>query len=1354
VKFFLIVVGILACGVSKALAAVPFPQLEKAYEKEVKPLLRQYCIDCHSTENRKGELDLEQMATLNVARRKPSIWIKVLEMLQQGEMPPKKKPQLPAEEKKQMMNWVRDYLDAEALANAGDPGQVVLRRLSNAEYTYTIQDLTGVLLTPAKEFPVDGAAGEGFMNVGDAMTMSPALVQKYLDAAKEVAAHAVLVPDGIRFSMGKSKQDWTDELLYEIRSIYSRHTSGQADTAKVHGWNQDTLLKLMKTDGKIKLDSYLEAVLRHRESLIKNPGNALVVARKEKLNAKYLRHFAKLLTDETPTQLLRQVRDALRTANPSDGARLAGDIRRWQEKLWKFEKVGQVGREGRSKSWMNPVTPVTDRQEFRLKLPIATTGEITVYLAAGDAGDGPEGDAVVWEQPRLEIAGQKAIPLQSINGLLAHMENLRKTETARTAEYLKVIAEAEIGGRPAQAMADERGLDTRVLGNWMNAVQFNRSGKPLAKGHFEKRISNVGGFADIRGWGVPSTPSLIANKSAETLRFGTLTIPGRSVNFHPSPEKEAIIYWQSPMTGKIRFKGFFADSDAVCGNGAAWRVELIDQVGQETIVHGVFDNGKRGDFESGQEYGVQTGDLLKIVVNARDRSHVCDTTEVAISITEQGGKQREWNLARDVVDRVQQGNPLSDSFGNAAVWHFCDSAESKPAKNTVPPGSSLARWQAAVSSRKTMPEILKHAKAAQEILTGNPHQAKAADKAFRSAFLDANGQMQWLGLSIMQSGMVNIETQAPSVLEFKLPADLAAGAEVVTTGALHPVKGKEGSAQFQVSLTHPDLNEGMTGQPIVAAKGKSGMKRIEEAYSDFRELFPVAMCHAQIVPVDEVVTMILFHREDEPLQRLMLSKSETAHLDRLWDELLFVSKEPFLRVVAHEQLYEFATQDRKSLLPALEALRESFRKNADTFRIRQKSLEPVHLEAVVELAGRAWRRPLAENEKEGLRNLYQALRDKELGHDQSIRLTLARVLTSPAFLYRLEKQAPATKARPWVPVSNIELANRLSYFLWSSMPDAELKNAMEASTPVNHSVVIIQAERMLNDDRTRRLAVEFACQWLGIRAFDKDDGKNEKLYPEFSKLRGAMYEESVRFIEEIFRNDGSILDLLEADHLILNEPLAKHYGIHGVNGTGWQRSKEARSNGRGGILGMATVLAKQSGASRTSPILRGNWVSETLLGERLPKPPANVPDLPDIIPEGLTARQLIEKHSSVPECARCHARIDPYGFALEQYDAIGRLRPGAVNTRTRLLDGKVIEGIDGLREYLLTDRRDDVVRQFCKKLLGYALGREMQLSDEPLMSEMNKRLEKNGYRFNVAVEAIITSQQFRSHRGTPTTIDN
>jgi hypothetical protein len=180
---------------------------------------------------------------------------------------------------------------------------------------------------------------------------------------------------------------------------------------------------------------------------------------------------------------------------------------------------------------------------------------------------------------------------------------------------------------------------------------------------------------------------------------------------------------------------------------------------------------------------------------------------------------------------------------------------------------------------------------------------------------------------------------------------------------------------------------------------------------------------------------------------------------------------------------------------------------------------------------------------------------------------------------------------------------------------------------------------------------------------------------------------------------------------------------------------------------MSTTLATNSGASRTSPILRGNWVYETLLGERLPKPPANVPQLPEFVPEGKTARELIEIHSSVAECAKCHALIDPYGFALEQYDVLGRLRPNKIDTRTTLVDQTELDGIDGLRNYLITKRQDDFLRQFCKKLLGYSLGREVQLSDNPLIDTMIQQLKTNDYRINTAIIQIVMSKQFRYIRG-------
>jgi hypothetical protein len=251
-----------------------------------------------------------------------------------------------------------------------------------------------------------------------------------------------------------------------------------------------------------------------------------------------------------------------------------------------------------------------------------------------------------------------------------------------------------------------------------------------------------------------------------------------------------------------------------------------------------------------------------------------------------------------------------------------------------------------------------------------------------------------------------------------------------------------------------------------------------------------------------------------------------------------------------------------------------------------------------------------------------------------------------------------------------------------------------------------------------------------------------------------MYEESVQFFADLFQNNRSVLDILDADYTFLNQELAAHYGIPGVSGPEWRRVDGVKQFSRGGVLAQATTLATQAGASRTSPILRGNWISEVLVGQKLPRPPKGVPPLPDDggVAEGLTVRQLVEKHVSDPKCAVCHRRIDPFGFSLEAFDAIGRYRETdagnlPIDAHVKTADGAEFTGLDGLRRYLLTDRRDDFVRQFCRKLLGYALGRGVELSDEGLLEAMQSQLAANNYQVISAVEAIVASPQFREIRG-------
>ncbi|HAB17895.1 MAG TPA: hypothetical protein DCE44_15750, partial [Verrucomicrobiales bacterium] len=616
----------------------------------------------------------------------------------------------------------------------------------------------------------------------------------------------------------------------------------------------------------------------------------------------------------------------------------------------------------------------------------------------------------------------------------------------------------------------------------------------------------------------------------------------------------------------------------------------------------------------------------------------------------------------------------------------------------------------------------------------------------------------------------SLGVRAPSVIEVRLPADLAEGCEFVAITKLHPGTGAEGSVQMQVRTSKPAGSLGLVAgvakeqggkstwsdgerpvvsdSPIIVNETGAARNRIEAALDEFRQLFPAALCYTKIVPVDEVVTLTLYYREDDHLRRLMLDDAQAAEIDRLWAELHYVSHDALKLVDAFEQLWQFATQDADP--SAFTPMREPIKQRAEVFKKLLIETQPAHLDAVLKFADNAYRRPLSEGEQNELRGLYRELRTEEIPHDDAIRLTLARVLVAPAFLYRAEEPAPGDRPGP---VTDWELATRLSYFLWSSTPDAELRLVASRGHLRDPDVLAAQTRRMLHDPRVRRLATEFACAWLHVYDFDDLGEKSERHFPTFTGLRGAMYEETIRFFTDFFQRDESVLNILDADYTFLNEELAKHYGIPDVNGADWRRVSGVKKFSRGGILSQATTLAKQSGASRTSPILRGNWLCEVLLGEKLPRPPKDVPRLPeDEATETLTVRALTEKHTADPKCFGCHRRIDAYGYSLEAFDAIGRLRERdlggrPIDTHAKVMDGSEFDGLDGLRDYLLTKRRDVFLKQFCRKLLGYSLGRGVMLSDGPLITEIRDQLKAHDYRISAAIETIVRSPQFREIRG-------
>jgi hypothetical protein len=1238
-------------------------RLEQAYQPKVRLLLKRYCYKCHSGDDAEGEIDLESFATLADVRRSPKVWLKVREMLESRQMPPKDKKQPTDDERSRLQTWVRDYLQSEAQARAGDPGPLVLRRLNNAEYNYTVRDLTGVpSLDPTHEFPVDGAAGEGFTNSGAAQGMSPALMTKYLDAAKEVAAHAMLTPEGIRFSPYTTERDRTNELLARIQAFYRQFTDNSGGSAV----NLQGIKFTTNQGGRLPVARYLAATLAEREALASGAKTVETVAKERGLNAKYLRTLWQTLSADEADDgtLLGGLRERWRKTESNDPSKLMSEIDQAQKKMWKFNSIGHIGREGGPPRWMEAVgvrTLVATRQDLKWKLPAAADGkDVVFYLATGDAGDGNDSDYVVWKNLRLEGGGRPPLPLRDVAGLQKRIDQQRLKMLGLTANYL-AAARAVKTDHDIVKVAAAHNVDAGTLKVWLDYLAIGRSSAVKVEGHLTKKTNNREG---ITGWAAQTSDSLplvVANSSDKNENIPGLA-KAHSVVVHPTPTHYAGVGWQSSIDGVVRVEATIADAHFACGNGVEWLLQHRIASKTGTLWQGEYE--VRGSATmTPTTVAVRKGELLSFLIGPRKGEHTCDLTSITLVISETDGAKRVWDLAKDVSPNLQAGNPHADSHGNQNTWHFYQGEMAKTNKGgspivAVPPNSVLAEWLAEQDVKKRN-EL---ARRVQILATGTtqkdaispdgllqrqlrtlsvPIDLPTLQKDFKPG--DRFGRHP-LGHAVDSADLV---VRAPEVIEFRVPAELARGRELVGTAELDAKHGYDGSVQAQVLASRPAALNVSANEPILVREGSSARERLEGPVSRYCNLFPPALCYARIVPVDQVVTLTLFHREDDHLRRLMLDDRQAAHLDRLWDELFYVAREPLKYQVAFEQIREFATQDRPDLVKTWAPYVKPVDDRADEFRQRLVTTEPVHVNAVVEFADRAWRRPLTDSEKQGLRGLYQQLRDSELPHEQAIRLTIARVLTSPAFLYRKEQPAPGDKAAP---VSGLELANRLSYFLWSSMPDAELRRIALARTLTDQRALVEQTRRMLDGPRTRRLAIQFACQWLHVRGFDQNDDKNEKLYPEFAKLRGDMYEETVRFFEDMFRNDGSILALLDADHTFLNEALAKHYHIGGVTGPAWRRVEGVREKGRGGVLGMATVLASQSGASRTSPILRGNWVFETLLGERLPRPPADVPDLPDKVPGGLTARQLIEKHSSVAACAKCHAKIDPYGFALEQFD--------------------------------------------------------------------------------------------------------
>ena len=408
-----------------------------------------------------------------------------------------------------------------------------------------------------------------------------------------------------------------------------------------------------------------------------------------------------------------------------------------------------------------------------------------------------------------------------------------------------------------------------------------------------------------------------------------------------------------------------------------------------------------------------------------------------------------------------------------------------------------------------------------------------------------------------------------------------------------------------------------------------------------------------------------------------------------------------------------------------------------------------HIDAFAE---RAWRGPLAAEERERLHGIYRATvaagDETAAGglREQAAREAVVAVLAAPRFLFRIEEQHEAEQ-----PVSTWELATRLSYFLWSSLPDEPLRRAAADGSLAKPERLAAEVRRMLADPKSEALAREFAARWLRFRGFAERAPVDRQAFPEFTpQLQADMEAEATAFLADMIRQDRPLRDLFGAGHTFLNERLATLYAVPGVTGPELRRV-EVAEHGRGGLLGMAAILASTSYPRRTSPVLRGNWVLTAVLGTPTPPPPADVPPLEESAAAGTGIRDRLKAHRAAAACAACHDRIDPLGFALDGFDVLGRRRDrddasAPLDLSAEFVDGTKFTGLEGLRGFL-ADRRDLVMLQCCRKLLGYALGRAVLPTDLPLVESLRDRIVQEDAGISVAVLGIVQSRQFLNRRG-------
>lgn len=600
-------------------------------------------------------------------------------------------------------------------------------------------------------------------------------------------------------------------------------------------------------------------------------------------------------------------------------------------------------------------------------------------------------------------------------------------------------------------------------------------------------------------------------------------------------------------------------------------------------------------------------------------------------------------------------------------------------------------------------------------------------------FTDQEGNIREFGTRGDGSAMKDksqIGHKAPGYLKFVIPD----GAEkFFVTMNYDPELGTEGFVKIApFKQEPPDYFEAFEGRKVPGQKEPSppGARR----------------GHSQMLTMEVWTTTNSGHtrmRENIPFEGIPQEMAEFYGISLPNDKW---ARFRCLFSLSAEDVRGNADEEALEELESIKTMMAAFMKGSQMDDDQMRADAEQKLEA---FASRAWRRDLTEDEMARLMKVYDYERSHERSYEDSVKTALVAVLAAPNFIYRYTQSLQAEEPHP---LTGRELATRLSFAIWGSIPDEELLKLGESGKLLERDVLLAQVERMIADERSIALGTQFAGQWLSFSEFDTFSGPDAERFPEFTdELRKAMYNEAIYFVMDLIREDKSILLGINADYTFLNERLAKHYGINGVEGEE-MRLVQVPTDQRGGLIGMAAFHTKFAAPLRTSPVHRGIWVYEKLLNTHAPPPPPDVPLLSDepVNEEGMTIKEQLEMHRNKPACFSCHDRFDSLGIALENFDPIGRWRTEnyagqPVDSLGEFADGVKIEGFPGLRDYLM-ERSDKFVEGFCSKMLAYFLGRSLALTDRPLIAEMVDAMKENGYRPSIALSMIVTSPQFTMRR--------